>query len=194
MCHDYIQAHLGMVITKYKFSQLFSKAWLKSVTPSNIISGLKAVEYILSIRRQYLIMIHVHQLNMLVQKMTIITKDVVQCSKTMVVRIHNIITAPQIITTLCYLYLKKKCFSILDTYTEGYNLYDPRYIVWVKVSHPEEGFKNFVSLIDHFPDATTPEAVSMLLDAETLRTNSVSDFTNSPGDAINLTPVRTDNT
>ena len=41
VCHDYIQAHPGMVITKYKFSQLFSKAWLKSVTPSNIISGFK---------------------------------------------------------------------------------------------------------------------------------------------------------
>ena len=37
----------------------------------------------------------------------------------------------------------------------------------------------------------------MLLDAETLgnnTTNPVSDFINSPGDAINLTPVRTDNT
>ena len=53
-------------------------------------------------------------------------------------------------------------------YIEGYNLYDPRYIAWLKVSHPEESFEIFLSLSDHFPDATTPEAVSMLLDAETL--------------------------
>ena len=82
-------------------------------------------------------------------------------------------------------------------YIEGYNLYDPRYIAWLKVSHPEEDFENFLSLSDHFPDATTPEAVSMLLDAETLgnsTTNPVSGFVDSPGDAINLTPVRTDNT
>ena len=43
--------------------------------------------------------------------------------------------------------------------TEGYNLYDPRYIAWLKVVHPEESCENFVSLIDHFPDVTSPDVI-----------------------------------
>ena len=41
VCRDNIQAHPGRVITKYQFSHLFSKAWLKSLTPANI-SGFKS--------------------------------------------------------------------------------------------------------------------------------------------------------
>ena len=42
VCHDYIQGRPGRVITKYPFSHLFFKAWLKSLTPANIISGFKS--------------------------------------------------------------------------------------------------------------------------------------------------------
>ena len=41
VCHDYIQSHPGRVITKYQFSKLFSKAWLSTIVPGNIISGFK---------------------------------------------------------------------------------------------------------------------------------------------------------
>ena len=94
---------------------------------------------------------------------------------------------------------------LFDTrYAEGYNLYDPRYIAWLKVVHPEESCKNFVSLIDHFPDATSPEVVPVLSDAAlggstpnllSEVTDQVSQLQNSPGDAIaGLTPIRANNT
>lgn len=31
VCHDYVQGHPGKIITKYQFSELFSKAWLKTI-------------------------------------------------------------------------------------------------------------------------------------------------------------------
>ena len=40
-CHSYIQSNPGKVITQYQFSLLFGRAWFKSVTPVNIISGFR---------------------------------------------------------------------------------------------------------------------------------------------------------
>ena len=40
-CHSYIQSNPGKVITRYQFSLLFGRAWFKSVTPVNIISGFR---------------------------------------------------------------------------------------------------------------------------------------------------------
>ena len=42
VCHRYLQSYPGKVITKYQFSQLFSEAWLKTMNPFNIISGLRS--------------------------------------------------------------------------------------------------------------------------------------------------------
>ena len=38
-CHMFMQENPGSVVTKYQFSQLFSKAWYKAIQPQNIISG-----------------------------------------------------------------------------------------------------------------------------------------------------------
>ena len=41
VCHDFIQSSSGKVITKYNFSELFSKAWLRTCLPEIICSGFK---------------------------------------------------------------------------------------------------------------------------------------------------------
>ena len=41
VCHDFQQAHPGMVISKLNFSKLFAEAWLQAVTPANIIAGFR---------------------------------------------------------------------------------------------------------------------------------------------------------
>jgi hypothetical protein len=40
-CHLYMQNNPGKVVTRYQFSSLFCRAWLKAVTPTNIISGFR---------------------------------------------------------------------------------------------------------------------------------------------------------
>ena len=41
VCHEFLTANSGMVVTRYQFSQLFSKAWMRSMTISNITSGFR---------------------------------------------------------------------------------------------------------------------------------------------------------
>ena len=38
-CHNYLLCNPGKVVTRYQFSILFGRAWLRAMTPKNIISG-----------------------------------------------------------------------------------------------------------------------------------------------------------
>ena len=38
-CHNYLLCNPGKVVTRYQFSTLFGRAWLRAMTPKNIISG-----------------------------------------------------------------------------------------------------------------------------------------------------------
>ena len=41
VCHNYLQKHPGVLISKYNFSELFAEAWLQALTPANIVSGFR---------------------------------------------------------------------------------------------------------------------------------------------------------
>ena len=41
VCYKFIQQHPSQMVTKFQFSNLFSKAWMKSMVPWNIVTGLK---------------------------------------------------------------------------------------------------------------------------------------------------------
>jgi len=40
-CWSYICAHPDRVITRYQFSELFGKAWMKAMTMQNIVGGFR---------------------------------------------------------------------------------------------------------------------------------------------------------
>jgi len=40
-CHEYLQKNQGRVITKYVFSEVLSKAWLKAISPESLIRGFR---------------------------------------------------------------------------------------------------------------------------------------------------------
>ena len=40
-CQAYLAAHYGKVVTRFQFSQLFSKAWYKGMSMSNVIAGFE---------------------------------------------------------------------------------------------------------------------------------------------------------
>jgi len=42
VCHEFLQRNPGRVITKFNFNSLFSKVWLQSVIPANVIAGFKS--------------------------------------------------------------------------------------------------------------------------------------------------------
>jgi len=41
VCHNYIHNNPGRVVNQFQFSSLFAKAWMRAMTPANIISGYK---------------------------------------------------------------------------------------------------------------------------------------------------------
>ena len=41
VCHEFMQENPGRVVTKFDFSGLLSKAWSRTMTPSNIINGFQ---------------------------------------------------------------------------------------------------------------------------------------------------------
>ena len=41
VCHQFQHYHPGMVISKLNFSGLFAEAWLKALTPANIVAGFR---------------------------------------------------------------------------------------------------------------------------------------------------------
>ena len=40
-CHSYVLANPGKVVTRFQFSFLFGRAWMKTMTPLNIVAGFK---------------------------------------------------------------------------------------------------------------------------------------------------------
>ena len=61
-CHEFFQKNLGKVITKFNFNQLFSQAWLKSLTPANLIAGFKVCD-IHPFNRNALKAVPTHEIN-----------------------------------------------------------------------------------------------------------------------------------
>ena len=186
VCHEYIQSHPGRVITKYYFSELFSKAWLRTVVPANIISGFKCCG--------------VYPFN----PRAVLDHD--PCSAD-----HSTTASQQESSTtetpqdnectrsgsidISFTDEEEKLFMV--RYREGYDLYDTRYTAWLKVHHPEVEFDTSLSLVDHFPDAVTPEALSITSDTEPnpMVVSSATDVSVSPSSNVNCsgaTPVCND--
>ena len=42
VCHEFLQANPGKVITNFNFVRLFTKAWTQAVTPANLVAGFKS--------------------------------------------------------------------------------------------------------------------------------------------------------
>jgi hypothetical protein len=40
-CHSYLQKNKGKIITRFQFSEIFSKAWKKGMTSSNVMAGFR---------------------------------------------------------------------------------------------------------------------------------------------------------
>ena len=57
----------------------------------------------------------------------------------------------------------KKSLNIRSTrFAKGYNLYDPKYVAWLKVNYPEEDSSHFLSLSECFPDTVTADKLFVI--------------------------------
>ena len=176
-CHNFIQRHSGRVITKYQFNEIFSTAWLKSMTPANIISGFKACgAYPFNPKA---VLDHDPCEPKLPDPSAPQTSDAAQCyssqassltqcgSSTSASSSHGAMDTftPEAssLTQSGSSTSASSSHGATDTFTpeeearfvirynEGYDLPDPRYLSWLQLNHPED---NRQDLMEHFEDLT----------------------------------------
>ena len=116
VCHEFIQKNPGRIITKFNFDRLFSQAWLRAVSPSNLIAGFKTCG--------------VHPFNNKAVRPVPVHESAAKSSEGST--IGNIETVEEIDEISPELERKFR-----RRFEEGYNLHDPVYTRWLKNTHPE---------------------------------------------------------
>ena len=147
VCHDFIQSSPGKVITKYNFSELFSKAWLRTCLPEVICSGFKKSGIIpfdpnalirrcpgsdgsIELRRK------VPPPSKHSQNAANVQSDVCSDTQQPTAAISgqsdgfDVATAASRFSTE-----KEQLFT--RRYSEGYDLHDEEYFSWLRIYHPE---------------------------------------------------------
>ena len=148
VCHDFIQSSPGKAITKFNFSELFSRAWLKICLPAVICSGF-AKAGIIPFDPECLLKrcpgtegaVEIRQKKSDCksgEKQS--TED--ECQP-------NSSGSP----ALSLPPEKEELFE--RRFDEGYDIYDAEYVSWLHIHHPDADTSSF---IDFFPDtpALTP--------------------------------------
>jgi len=160
-CHDYQQTHPGEVITKYNFSKLFSKAWLKSLSAQNLIAGFKNCG-VHPFNRSAIQIIDETQhgkhtngySNAPVPNNTEMPRSATNSPLACNTSVPDNVPVPSTNENSAQLHLQECIPEISDElrkkferrYKEGYDLPDPVYRQWLEVTHP-------TSISNLFPDA-----------------------------------------
>ena len=136
VCHDFQQANPGAVITKYSFSRLFSQAWLDSLSAHNLIAGFKNCG-VHPFNRSAIEVLDDNCVNE--PRVTIVESsnsnatiagEQLQHSENPGPPIEFEEDLSEILTETMRLKFERR-------YKEGYDLPDPLYQKWLKITHPE---------------------------------------------------------
>jgi len=114
VCHEYLQENPGRVITKCQFNKVFSKAWLKALSPESIISGFKVCG------------VYPFNLSVILDRFP----DDSSCNKTASSKEQREYENTEVVESFTE---EEECFE--RRYTNGFDIYDPKYISWVKLNH-----------------------------------------------------------
>jgi len=140
VCHNYVQSHPGRIITKYQFNEIFSKAWLKSLVPANVISGFKTCSvYPFDLKA--------------VWTMILVTRHVDLTTPSILVQRDD--GNGDNIAQKAAAFTEEEETLFARQFSEGYDLApDPRYLQWLQLNHPEGSDRNlsdnfFVSNSEH---------------------------------------------
>ena len=130
VCHDFYQSAPSRVVTKYNFSELFAKAWLKTCTPEVICGGF---------RRGGIIPFNpgtvIQRFPGSDEGMGVSGDDNQEESSK--------VTEEAMVVDPTFSSEEEQLFS--HRYEEGYDLYDSRYMQWLSVVHPEASMSGSVA-------------------------------------------------
>ena len=156
-CHNFIQAHPGRVITKYQFNEIFSTAWLKSMTPANIISGFKTCGvYPFNPKA---VLDHDPCEPKISDPSAPQTSDAAQCYSSQASSLTQCgsSTSDSSSHGAMDTFTPEEEARFVIRYNEGYDLPDPRYLSWLQLNHPED---NCQDLMEHFEDLTPLDPIN----------------------------------
>ena len=117
VCHKYLTKHPGRVITADVIASLIVEVWPQSMTPLNIMGGFrKCGIYPLNpgaVTDRQLAPLH--------------TKSTLLRSQSDYI-LHKVAAKP---------FSKEQEILLKKRFEEGYNIYEPDYVIWLKDNHPE---------------------------------------------------------
>ena len=126
-CHKYMANNPGRVVTRFQFSDFFSRAWAKAMVPKNICAGFKGTG--------------VYPLDSTVFTARTSTQgpnsSPLSTSMLKFVPMYSPITPLRSRCTISFIQEEEQLFQ--HRYENGYDLSnDPKYISWLHIHHPEE--------------------------------------------------------
>jgi len=115
---------------KYQFSELFSKTWLKTIIPANIISGFKHCGVYLFNP----IVVLDHDPCNAVPITDRITERSHGGSTGEISQLEETTNS----TSITFSFTPEEDHKYNTRFSEGYNLYGPKYVTWLKANHPKK--------------------------------------------------------
>ena len=161
VCHSFLHHHPGVIISKFNFSRLFSEAWMRALTPSNIIAGFRKCG-IHPFNRQAI------PLNHQADDGSTSTADQDSVDEDSVDHMESNSHLPSDELTSRFTPGQIELFK--QRLSEGYDLLiDPEYVSWLQLTHPEAVQHNITSplgpngqsVLDAFSDVSPMEAVPL---------------------------------
>ncbi len=149
VCHDFIQASQGKAITRFNFSQLFSKAWLKTCLPEIICNGFERAGIIPFNPEVLLKRCPGNEGTVEIRRKTINYQDDsesidIDKSESSSPCVENSNSEPPSFSP-------EKEDLYQHRFEEGYDLHDDEYSLWLRVNHPEALVEES-SITEFFPD------------------------------------------
>jgi hypothetical protein len=157
VCHEYTQQNPGKVITKFQFSELLSKAWLKAMTPENIMAGFRTTgvyplnpSAITPTESQTKSKNPAEQETSTAMPTSSSTSTTVESDS-----LHQTLSLGREATSE---WSAEQIELFEHRYEEGYDIPDPEYIAWLELNHPEAVPSDRYSLVPSTPSETVSGA------------------------------------
>ena len=137
-CSKYMSTNRGRVITTDKLAMLVAEAWPLSFTPVNIMSGFKKCG--------------IFPLNP-----SAVSDRQTAPSKTFRQQTSKMSPESESCTPSQQLFSPEKEALFKKQYGEGYDIFDPEYVAWIKINHPEVSSSTFNSSATSSPTCSSIE-------------------------------------
>ena len=154
VCHDYLTRNPGKVVTRYSFSQLFGKAWTRSMNMTNVIAGFRTTG-IFPFNRNALLPVTE---SLTPSKFN--PKSLCKGTKLKFIPVYSPVQSKPMPPSSPPLYNFTE-EEITQRYEEGYNItHDERYNYWLKLKDAKDASKGSGIIANGEKDISIEESVA----------------------------------